>query len=179
MITYLRPAWRSVGSESHLKDFAAELNRNFGDDPRFQYYFKDVGKLGGPNDASFSTFSSDECRSTKEELDSLIRHRDQIYALGAGQPYVCYAAQANSMAIRADGTLAKCTVALKDSRNHLGHMTETGLLKVDTEKWRRWLAGFSRGEFDWAELACPYDRIRDEASTPQPVIVLNRPLRQV
>ena len=116
--------------------------------------------------ASFSTFSSQECHSTKEALDRLIERRDQVYSLGADRPYVCYAAQANSIAIRADGSLAKCTVALGDSRNRLGHITSDGLLKVDTEKWRVWLAGFARREYDWAELACPYDRMQHEARIP-------------
>jgi uncharacterized protein len=158
-------------NRSHLEGLARELNLNFRDDERFQIYFKDVGKLGGPNDASFSTFSSQECRSTKEELDRLIQNRGQVYTLGAGQPYVCYAAQANSIAIRADGSLAKCTVALNDDRNRLGHITDDGLLKVDTDKWRIWLAGFSRGEYDWSELACPYDRMHHEPPPPQLVVV--------
>jgi uncharacterized protein len=161
-------------NRSDLEDLARAINLQFGGDPRFQIYFKDVGKLGGPNDASFSTYTSDECRSTKEELDRLIQNRDQVYSLDAAQPYVCYAAQANSIAIRADGSLAKCTVALNDSRNHLGCITEDGMLKVDTDKWRFWLAGFSRSQFDWGELACPYDRMQHDAAAAQPVVVIRR-----
>lgn len=161
------------GNRPDLEDLARELNAHFGDDARFQIYFKDVGKLGGPNDALFSTYSSEECRTTKAELDRLIQNRDQVYSLDAAQPYVCYAAQANSIAIRADGSLAKCTVALNDSRNHLGRITEDGLLKVDTDKWRQWLAGFSRGPLDWSELACPYDRMQHEAAA-RPVVVIRR-----
>lgn len=161
-------------NRADLEDLARALNQQFGGDARFQIYFKDVGKLGGPNDASFATYSSDECHSTKEELDRLIQNQDQVYSLDAAQPYVCYAAQANSIAIRADGSLAKCTVALNDSRNHLGRITEDGVLNVDTDKWRLWLAGFSRGQYDWAELACPYDRMQHEAPAPQPLVVIRR-----
>ena len=161
-------------NRSDLEELARALNLHFGDDERFQIYFKDVGKLGGPNDASFATYQSDECRSTKEELDRLIQNRDQVFSLDAAQPYVCYAAQANSIAIRADGSLAKCTVALNDSRNHLGRISEDGVLNVDTDKWRLWLAGFSRGQYDWGELACPYDRMQHEATAPQPVVVIRR-----
>lgn len=153
-------------NRTELTDLAEKLNGEFAGDRRFQFYFKDIGKLGGPNDAQFATYDHDQCASAKMELDRLIRDTDQVYTLGAGQPYVCYAAQANSIAIRADGTLAKCTVALKDDRNNLGHITGDGRLRVDMDKWRLWLAGFSRGEQDWAELSCPYDRMprRD----PQP-----------
>jgi uncharacterized protein len=157
-----------------LEVLARALNQQFGDDLRFQIYFKDVGKLGGPNDETFATYSSGECHSIKEELDRLVHNRDQVYSLDATQPYVCYAAQANSIAIRADGSLAKCTVALNDSRNHLGRITEAGALNVDTDKWRLWLAGFARGECDWGELSCPYDRMQHEAAAPQPVMIIRR-----
>lgn len=161
-------------NRADLEELARALNQQFRNDARFRIYFKDVGKLGGPNDASFSTYTSAECRATKAQLDRLVQNKDQVYSLDAGRPYVCYAAHANSIAIRADGSLAKCTVALNDSRNHLGRITEDGVLKVDTHKWRQWLAGFSRGRFDWGELACPYDRMQHESSAPQPMAVIRR-----
>jgi len=42
--------------------------------------------------------------------------------------YICYASKANSLVIRADGRIAKCTVALNDERNHIGDLKPDGSL---------------------------------------------------
>ncbi len=51
---------------------------------------------------------------------------------------VCYAAKANSLVIRSDGTLNKCTVALDADYNHVGRLLADGSLDVDLDRMAKW-----------------------------------------
>lgn len=150
---HLLPA--NIASVQELID---QINTEFGDDPRFKVHLKPVGDLGGPNSGAFTTLhdNGDDFLDTTT-FDELLASLKQTYSLDSERPYVCYAAKSNSIAIRADGKLAKCTVALNDDRNSLGHITAEGELNVELDKWRKWLAGFTREETEWQELACPYN----------------------
>jgi uncharacterized protein len=68
--------------------------------------------------------------------------------------YVCYASKANSLAIRSNGDIAKCTVALSDERNRIGHLNKDGTVEIDKTLFRLWLKGLQSGND--MELACPY-----------------------
>ena len=67
--------------------------------------------------------------------------------------YVCYAAKANSYVIRADGRIGKCTVALTNDANCIGHILPDGTLDLDAKKLAPWLSGWKTQ--DGAALACP------------------------
>jgi uncharacterized protein len=69
--------------------------------------------------------------------------------------YVCYASKANSLAIRADGGIAKCTVALYDARNSVGKLQDDGTVSIDRERLLPWLRGLE--SLKPSELACPYN----------------------
>lgn len=68
--------------------------------------------------------------------------------------YICYAAKPNSLIIRADGSIGKCTVLLDDPRNHVGRLNSDGTLTMDSGLVSSvWMRGFvSR---DPKELGCP------------------------
>lgn len=66
---------------------------------------------------------------------------------------VCYASKLNSLLIRADGRIGKCTVALYDDKNIVGKLNEDGTLVLDNEKLLWWARGLFSG--DKHELACP------------------------
>jgi uncharacterized protein len=68
--------------------------------------------------------------------------------------YICYASKANSIVIRANGDLAKCTVALYDTQNMIGHLKEDGELIIHKEKLSYWFKGLET--MDKSLLACPY-----------------------
>jgi hypothetical protein len=59
----------------------------------------------------------------------------------SNEPYVCYAARPNSLAIRADGTIAKSTVALRDARNAVGRLGTDGRVSIDSDRLGLWLDG--------------------------------------
>lgn len=73
--------------------------------------------------------------------------------ISAGGPYICYASKPNSLLIRADGRIGKCTVALNDSRNDIGRLNPDGTLSIDNPKLRPWIRGFER--LDESVLGCP------------------------
>jgi uncharacterized protein len=61
----------------------------------------------------------------------------------AGEPYICYAAKPNSLLIRSDGRIGKCTVHFDDKRNDLGYLDATGQIQVDVDELLPWLEGLS------------------------------------
>lgn len=70
-----------------------------------------------------------------------------------GAPYICYAARANSLLIRSNGRIGKCTVAFDDERNDLGYLSNDGLIVIDNEKLSPWIRGL--GTLDIGEVGCP------------------------
>ncbi len=71
----------------------------------------------------------------------------------ADEPYICYAAKPNSLLIRANGRIGKCTVAFADDRNDIGHIAEDGSVDIDNKKVLPWIRGLST--FEPAMLSCP------------------------
>lgn len=129
------------------------------DDPRFKLFFKPVGHWGGPNDAQFDvlkTSSPDFEAAMRAIRDRLRGMSNPVLETGsetADLPEICYASRANSLGIRADGRIAKCTVALNDPRNAIGRILPDGRLEIDREKLAPWMRGFD--DFDLATLGCP------------------------
>ena len=78
-----------------------------------------------------------------------------IAAEGVGD--VCYAAAANSFAIRSDGNIVKCTTALNDAKNQIGKITEEGELDIDPALVKLWMGAFFSG--NKGELACPLHKV--------------------
>lgn len=60
----------------------------------------------------------------------------------------------NSLVIRANGSIAKCTVALWDPSNTIGRLAPDDTLHVDNARLGPWLRGWSKG--DWASVGCPH-----------------------
>lgn len=98
-----------------------------------------------PESAAYSAF---ETRQSSESAGS--RRREDI---DEGGGYICYAAKPNSLLIRGDGRLAKCTVAFDDDRNTIGRIQADGTLEIDNGKLAPWVRGLS--DFDPGSLACP------------------------
>ncbi|OKH37241.1 hypothetical protein NIES2101_36595 [Calothrix sp. HK-06] len=123
-------------------------------DPRFSIFFKAIERLGSPNDASIKIFSE----AQKEEALKLLQSK-LFGENGSSQNYsfpdnpICYASRPNSLIIRANGNVGKCTVALYDERNHIASLQPDGTLKLVTGRLAPWLRGIEN--LDLASLACP------------------------
>ncbi|MDB5431628.1 MAG: radical protein [Caulobacter sp.] len=77
----------------------------------------------------------------------------RLQDLAAGGNYICYAAKPNSILIRANGRIGKCTVALYDERNDIGCLNADGTFTIDQDKVKPWMRGLS--DLDPASLGCP------------------------
>ena len=138
-----------------LDPLIEDIRKEFLHDPRFSVFFKAIEQLGGPNDASIKIFSEAE----KEEAVNLLQTKLFGENLTSSQnhslpdSYVCYASRPNSLVIRSNGDVGKCTVALYDERNKIGSLQPDGTIKLIPDRLAPWLRGIET--VDPATLACP------------------------
>lgn len=137
-----------------MPDFLVMIRETFLNDSRFQVLLKPIERLGGPNDATMEVVS-------QETRPGILAHLESILVDGNGgakrlfsAPDVCYASRPNSLVIRADGRVGKCTVALTDPANTIGSLLPDGSLIIDNDRLRPWLRGWASR--DWEILGCPY-----------------------
>jgi uncharacterized protein len=83
--------------------------------------------------------------------------------------YICYAAKPNSLMIRANGRIGKCTVAIDDERNDVGRLNDDGTLTIFQERLRKWFAGFANPTQE--SLGCPLSNLEPGAAPVTDVIV--------
>lgn len=141
-----------------LNPLIEKINNAFGDDNRFKVYFKAIEQLGGANDSKLDMFSCEEEKNrVKDYLEKKLLTPEK--AIDYNQNYVCYAAKANSLAIRANGRIAKCTVALNNPVNDIGTLCPDGTVQLDQEKLRPWLTGLLTLDKD--TLACPLGTVKN------------------
>ena len=131
------------------------IKKEFLPDPRFSIFFKAIEKLGGANDAYIKTFSEKEkekaLNSLKAKLFGGNINHPQNYSLP--EHPVCYASRPNSLVIRANGDVGKCTVALKDERNKVATLQPDGTLQLISGRLDPWLRGIKTLEPE--DLTCP------------------------
>lgn len=136
-----------------MREFTSRVRDTFLDDDRFSVHFKAVERLGGPHDEELEVLAREVRSQVQEELGALVRTEDASRGEGPGQR-ACYAARPNSLVIRADGTVAKCTVALGDPRNTVGRIVPDGTLRIDGARLAPWVRGWA--DDDRAAVRCPY-----------------------
>ena len=134
-----------------LVDFVTD---EFSSDPRFSAFIKEifgpVARTEGKNTASENTTAT----TFHEETTKL----NTAFVSKPPMPVkeVCYAAMPNSFVIRSDGSISKCTVALKDKKNCIGYLKDNGTLDIDQSKFQFWIRGFASENKD--ALRCPNAR---------------------
>lgn len=131
-----------------------EINNNFGKDARFKVFFKSIVRLGGKNDENISKIKKETNEDILSNLYGQLSNRPSQTTEWIKNNYVCYAAKANSLVIRANGLISKCTVALHSEANIVGNLNEDGTVTLDRGKLLPWLKGVeTQSAYD---LACPY-----------------------
>ncbi|WP_331722653.1 radical SAM protein [Streptomyces sp. NBC_00122] len=148
-----------------MPEFLVQVRDTFLHDARFSVYLKPIERMGGPNDAAMAVIDDTERPGVIAELESiLIAGREPQRLFDA--PKVCYASRPNSLVIRANGRIGKCTVALSDPSNTVGQLLPDGSLQIDNGRLRPWLRGWSAR--DWDTIGCPYGGMaRDEPALLQ------------
>lgn len=138
-------------NRNSIERLLVKIDEMFGEDNRFFVHLKEVSALGGKDDDKMSILSKDEKIALVNDLKDKYSH---MRFVDIGKDYICYAARPNTFAIRADGSLAKCTVALDCDNNNVGHIMPDGTLDVNSTKFLLWSEGFDN--MDKAKLDCPY-----------------------
>lgn len=138
-----------------MKILAYEIKDKFIIDPRFTVLVKPVGNWGGNNKITDTLLSKNEQANSIDEILKIIYPNNVgIYPVNNKEvKNICYASKPNSLAIRAQGTIQKCTVLLSDERNNVGNLMDDGVILLDSELMKIWM----RGLYDKnnVTLGCP------------------------
>lgn len=134
-----------------------KLEEEFGKDKRFFIFFKSIQRLGNKNDCDIKIVSQDEDERIRDEMRKYVKKLQTIKFIY--EDYVCYAAELNTMLIRANGNIGKCIVALKEEHNNVGKINVDGTLNIDNQKYMLWSKGFQ--SLDEKYLSCPNKFVRN------------------
>ncbi|MFI1396223.1 radical SAM protein [Streptomyces sp. NPDC020681] len=136
-----------------MPEFLRQVRDTFLGDSRFSVSLKPVERMGGPNDETLEVLSKQARAEAVGQLEAVVRAGVPASRTPSG-PDVCYAARPNSLVIRANGRIAKCTVALSDPSNDIGRLASDGTIHIDDARLTPWLRGWANG--DWTAVGCPY-----------------------
>lgn len=131
-----------------IERFLKLYDQHLAIDDRFSLFFKAISNLGGDQGKVHNLIGKKSAANFVAELN----HRYYGNITNKAN-YICYASKPNSLAIRADGSLNKCTVALKDDINRIGHINKDGTLTIQQQKFGSWISGFDT--LDKWRLGCP------------------------
>jgi uncharacterized protein len=136
-----------------MPEFLARVRDEFLADSRFTVHLKPVERMGGPNDTTMEILGSEARAKAMSDLRAVLAEGGRSGREFAGSD-VCYASRANSLVIRANGTIGKCTVGLSDPANVIGTLEPDGTLRIDNARLSPWLRGWANR--DWSSVQCPY-----------------------
>ncbi|MEJ5208148.1 radical SAM protein [Denitratimonas sp. CY0512] len=145
------------------------LNGSFGDDGRFDIHFHRLSDLGGSASGNIPTLNYSDYSKAMLRLKGESRVLADSELDKTKRREICYAARSNSIMVRSDGRLGKCTVALDDPRNTIGHINPDGTVDIDNDLLRLWLEGFT--DFDVSALSCPLTAINRAARRQIPIVL--------
>ncbi len=115
------------------------------------FFFKAIENLGGDNSDNIKPLTDQ--RTAKKFAKIQTEKYNNSVNLNKNGNYICYAGKPNSLAIRANGELNKCTVALSDEKNRIGKINSDGSLTIDNQKISTWIKGFTT--LDSWQMGCP------------------------
>jgi uncharacterized protein len=141
----------SPQNKDTIEEFVAAVRDTFLKDERFDVFIKPVGRWGGARNAKIKTLSGECAADLLKRCLLLLNRGDQAVN------NVCYASKPNSLVIRSDGSIAKCTVAFHDGRNRIGKINRDGMLDIDPAALQPWLKGIRT--LDQKALGCPFSTL--------------------
>lgn len=132
------------------------VDREFGSDKRFRLFLKAVERLGGLNDQIIPLVDDTEKAAAKTLLASHLQNPAMLWDVP--DDFICYAAKPNSLVIRPNGAIVKCTVGLTAAINTIGMLNPDGTLQINNSRLQQWFAGLETQ--DPAFLACPFRTLK-------------------
>jgi uncharacterized protein len=142
-----------------MPEFLVQIRETFLGDRRFRVLLKPVERLGGPNDDTMEFIPKEARVRILADLEAILLEQATDAHRLYPAPQICYASRPNSLMIRANGLVGKCTVALSDPANSIGRLLSDGSLQINNARLRPWLRGWESG--DWTSLECPYSKLPD------------------
>jgi uncharacterized protein len=123
----------------YIDEYIEFLHTEFGNDSRFQFYFRPMGDWGGDRVKGIQ----DSLITSFEELyEPLLKNISKLN-VDAYIPLlkipICSAANRNSFVLGSDGTIYKCTMLFSKDFNHIGTLHEKGKMDIDRNKLARWI----------------------------------------
>jgi len=144
-------------------EFLDLMVRDLGGDPRFQLFPRLLARWGGPNDADLCVLDSGAGNDVLDRIRAEAREKNvPLFTTGEHQP-VCYASKGNSLVVRSDGRLNKCTIALEAEANQIGNLSPDGTVCIDPRKAAPWMRGLFSGDAE--ALHCPKNGIEEALPT--------------
>lgn len=145
----------TVENYTYLDRLLDNIKREFLSDTRFSVFFKAIERLGGSNDSNIQQFSHTEHEEVIKSLENSVFGENHSYERGLDPATsdICYASVPNSMIIRANGDIGKCTVALYDERNKIATLQPDGTMQVIPGRLAPWVRGLET--LDPITLGCP------------------------
>jgi uncharacterized protein len=150
-----------------LKNLLDAIKTQFGGDRRFRVLFKGLADLHSCGSSPVPVYSPQQQAKIQNELLTYLGGSLPGEIVDFAKPYMCYAAKPNSLVVRADGRLAKCTVALDSPYNHIGQLNSDGTLSLKAKRLQAWFKGLPEG--DSKMLLCP-NHFVFKKKTPQKVL---------
>lgn len=146
----------TVDNLASIETLAHAMRQQFLHDKRFSVFLKTIENLGN-NAADAFKIPLAEREAIQRRIATAFGFEQADSAettfTKSAAPKVCYAARPNSLAIRADGVVQKCTVLMADEKNRLGNIQADGRLDLDREKMAYWMRGYD--SMNLGELKCP------------------------
>jgi uncharacterized protein len=148
--------------------FLDHMRRDLGGDPRFPLFLRLLSRWGGSNDEALAVYDEGSGKRVLDRLRDSARTRGIPIHEPPETGHVCYAARANSFVIRADGTVGKCTLALRSDHNRVGRLDEEGRMNLSEWAMAPWMRGLFTG--DAGALRCPNRDLSPEATNEPPPV---------
>ncbi len=147
-------------NQKSVLDFCKRYDQTLSSDPRFMLFFKAIENLGGNANAIDNLIGKNSAKDFANSLTE--RYSSDCKVYNSGGKEICYASKPNSLAIRADGNINKCTVALNDDRNSIGKINPDGTLTINNQKYSSWIKGFTT--LDSWQMGCPLSYMNHNAN---------------
>jgi uncharacterized protein len=97
--------------------------------------------------------SSNERKEATKNISAYLKKQNIRFESMDSVNSICYAAKLNCFAVRANGGINKCTVALEEDANNVGLLRNDGSMLIRREKLLNWARGLESGNEQ--ELLCP------------------------
>lgn len=128
-------------SIEHLEEFLDIMNREFGNDKRFDIFVRPVGDWGGER---VKEIKENLCEKENKIFSILLNYqRNSRLQLNSYENLlnsgVCYAARRNNFIIGSDGIIYKCTLHFDREFNRVGRVLKNGTFNIDKGKLARWV----------------------------------------